>query len=84
MLAYFFLVNCCIFGLLWEMFEGEFDGQFIFFCEVWAALNKLLRGYEPWQPPSSDGRHEEKKYIYAPFVALCAGTKKVLVIINEN
>ena len=37
----FFLVNWCIFGLLWEVFEGEFDGQFIFFSEVWAALNKF-------------------------------------------
>ena len=43
------------------MFEGEFDGQFIFFCEVWAALNKLLRGHEPWQPPSSNGIHVKKK-----------------------
>ena len=43
------------------MFEGEFDGQFIFFSEVWAALNKLLRGHEPWQPPSSHGIHVKKK-----------------------
>jgi hypothetical protein len=61
MLAYFFLVNWCIFGLLWEVFEGEFDGQFIFFSEVWAALNKLLRGHEPWQPPSSHGIHVKKR-----------------------
>ena len=62
MLACFFLVNWCIFGLLWEVFEGEFDGQFIFFSdEVWAALNKLLRGHEPWQPPSSHGIHVKKK-----------------------
>jgi hypothetical protein len=50
-----------MFGLLWEVFEGEFDGQFIFFSEVWAALNKLLRGHEPWQPPSSHGIHVKKK-----------------------
>ena len=61
MLAYFFLVNWCIFDLRWEVFEGEFDGQFIFFSEVWAALNKLLRGHEPWQPPSSHGIHVKKK-----------------------
>ena len=61
MLAYFFLVNWCIFDLRWEVFEGEFYGQFIFFSEVWAALNKLLRGHEPWQPPSSHGIHVKKK-----------------------
>ena len=43
------------------MFKGEFDGQFIFFCEVWAALNKLLRGHEPWQPLSSHGSHVKKR-----------------------
>jgi len=50
-----------MFGLLWEVFEGEFYGQFIFFSEVWAALNKLLRGHELWQPPSSNGIHVKKK-----------------------
>ena len=33
-----------------------------FFSEVWASLNKLLRGgHEPWQPPSSNGIHVKKK-----------------------